>query len=57
MNKILKNLRNRSGIYLITNIINSKKYVGSAKDIYNRLYGHVHLLNRNEEHNAHFQSA
>lgn len=57
MNEILKNLKNRSGIYLITNVVNGKKYVGSAKDIHDRLYSHVYLLRKNKEHNAHFQSA
>ena len=57
MNEILKNLKNRSGIYLITNVVNGKKYVGSAKDMHYRLYSHVYLLRKNKEHNVHFQSA
>ena len=31
----------RSGVYVIQNNINSKKYVGKAKNIYNRIMQHV----------------
>jgi hypothetical protein len=35
--KIIKYNKNKSGIYLFTNLINEKRYVGSAVDIKNRL--------------------
>lgn len=57
MNKIQKELMYKSGIYLITNILNGKRYIGSSKNIYNRLHEHIHNLKRNKSHNAHLQSA
>jgi hypothetical protein len=35
--KILKENKNKSGIYKWTNLINGKKYIGSAVDLYYRL--------------------
>jgi len=35
--KILSENKNKSGIYKWTNLINGKKYIGSAVDLYNRL--------------------
>lgn len=32
--------RNKSGIYLLTNIVNNKVYIGKAKNIYNRIGQH-----------------
>jgi group I intron endonuclease len=34
---IIRKNRNKSGIYLLTNIINNKKYIGSAQDLEERL--------------------
>lgn len=50
-------LRGVCGIYIITNIINGKRYVGSAYDIYDRLHDHMSNLNHNTAHNAHLQAA
>jgi group I intron endonuclease len=57
MNLIDSKLRYVSGIYIITNLDNGKRYVGSSKDIYNRLHEHLHNLNNNKAHNKHFQSS
>ena len=35
----------KSGIYVIQNNINGKKYVGKALDIYKRIKSHVTFLN------------
>lgn len=50
-------LRDVCGIYIITNVINGKRYVGSAYDIYDRLHDHMSNLNHNTAHNAHLQAA
>jgi len=39
--KICNSIRNKSGIYLIINLKNSKIYVGSASDLSNRLRAHA----------------
>lgn len=57
MNKISSNLRFKSGIYMITNLLNGKRYVGSSADVYNRLHEHLHNLENNKAHNAHLQAA
>ena len=57
MQKINDLLRKKSGIYSIMNIANGKIYIGSSKDIYNRLHEHLHLLNANSAHNKHLQNA
>jgi group I intron endonuclease len=36
-NKILSENRKKSGIYMWTNLINGKQYIGSAVDLYNRI--------------------
>lgn len=46
-----------SGIYLIVNIVNGKKYVGSAVNLNKRWNGHAELLRKNQHHNPHLQSA
>ena len=35
---ILSDSKNKSGIYMWTNLINKKQYIGSAVDLSNRLY-------------------
>lgn len=45
------------GIYCIKNILNNKEYVGSSKNIYNRLHTHRKLLLINNHHNKHLQAA
>lgn len=57
MKKIDPALRHQCGVYLIFNLINGKRYVGSSKDIYNRFYEHIHNLNHQKGHNAHLQNA
>ena len=57
MNKIEQQLRFKCGIYIIINLVNGKRYIGSSKDVYNRLHEHVHNLKRNAAHNKHFQSS
>ena len=47
----------KSGIYKITNIINSKLYIGSAIDIYLRWKGHIQLLQNNKHHSIYLQNS
>lgn len=47
----------KSGIYTITNKINSKIYVGYAKDITTRIYQHKGALKANRHKNLHLQNA
>lgn len=56
---ILKHLyqNKKPGIYYILNIVNNKIYIGSAKNLYDRLQGHNSLLTRNKHTNAHLQNA
>lgn len=46
-----------SGIYCITNIINNKKYIGSAKVIIRRWYEHKKYLRNGNHKNKHLQSS
>ena len=46
-----------SGIYLIFNRVNKKKYVGQAVDILDRWTNHKSLLNNNKHNNRHLQGA
>jgi hypothetical protein len=46
-----------SGIYMITNIINKKIYIGSACDIKKRWKKHKQNLRNNKHHNIHLQNA
>ena len=57
MQKIDEKLRFKSGIYEFFNLTNGKRYIGSSKDIYNRLHEHYHNLQNNKAHNKHFQAA
>ena len=57
MNKIEFELKNKCGIYIITNIVNGKRYIGSSKDLYNRLHEHLHNLKNNKGHNNYFQNS
>lgn len=56
MDKITRELK-VSGIYCIENITNHKTYIGSSKNIYQRLLKHFALLRHNKHQNAHLQSA
>ena len=44
-----------SGIYQIKNILNGKTYIGSSKNIYNRLHYHICKMKYNSGHNKHLQ--
>lgn len=56
MDKITKELK-VSGIYCIENITNHKTYIGSSRNIYQRLLKHFALLRHNKHQNAHLQNA
>lgn len=47
----------KSGIYMIMNNINEKKYIGSAKNIDKRWYEHRYTLNKNCHDNSLLQNA
>ena len=57
MNKIDEKLMNKCGIYIFTNLVNGKRYIGSSKNLYNRLHEHKFNLMSNSAHNMHFQCA
>lgn len=46
-----------AGIYKITNLINSKIYIGSSSNLKSREYSHFWKLNNNSHSNKHLQSA
>jgi len=50
-------LSNVSGIYLIVNTVNGKRYVGSSIKIKNRLKDHYYRLNGKRHDNKHLQCA
>ena len=47
----------KSGIYIITNLINNKKYVGSSKNVKVRIRTHKNLLSLNKHSNKYMQAA
>lgn len=47
----------KSGIYLITNVVNGKMYVGSSKSITKRKYSHFYQLEQKKHGNPHLQSS
>ena len=57
MNPIDSKLRYKCGIYIIFNLLNGKRYIGSSVDLYNRLHEHRHNLVYNKSHNQHLQNA
>lgn len=46
-----------TGIYEIVNLVNGKRYVGSAANIRTRWASHRHLLNSGRHHSVHLQRA
>lgn len=56
MDKITRDLR-KAGIYCIENTKNKKVYIGSSKNIYQRLLKHFALLKHNKHQNGHLQNA
>lgn len=55
--QILKNCLNKGGVYLLQNLHNNKRYVGSAVNIYHRIHTHVWHLKKGSHQNAHLQRA
>lgn len=47
----------RCGIYQIRNVVNEKRYIGSARNIYNRWWRHRYLLERGRHHSIYLQRA
>ena len=56
MKRITQDLK-ISGIYCIINIKNSKKYIGSSKNIRQRLWSHRAELRHNKHENSYLQNA
>lgn len=50
-----KLLNEKCGIYKIINTKNGKYYIGSSKNLYNRLHLHFFRLKNNKHHNKHLQ--
>lgn len=57
MERITKELRKKSGIYCIVNTDNQKKYVGSSKNLYQRLMKHRAYLRKNMHENQKLQNS
>ena len=57
MKQINKNLKQKCGVYIITNVVNSKKYIGSSKDLFTRLNKHRLELEKGTHVNKHLQSS
>ena len=57
MNRVTKELWNKSGIYCLVNTDNQKKYVGSSKNIYQRLQKHRAYLRKNMHENKKLQNS
>lgn len=57
MEKVTKELWKKSGIYCIVNTENQKKYVGSSKNIYQRLQKHRAYLRKNMHENQKLQNS
>ena len=57
MRELNLKLKNKSGIYIITNIINGNRYIGSSNDLYERLYNHLRDLKNNNHHNTFLQNS
>lgn len=49
--EITKENKTKSGIYGISNVINNKLYIGSAKNFYNRFSVHLTSLKKKNHHN------
>jgi len=53
----MKTFKNYSGIYLITNLLTKKVYVGSSKGCMRRMQTHRNKLRANKHCNSHLQNA
>ena len=50
-------IEEKSGIYIITNLKNDKKYIGQSINIKQRRYDHLSKLRRNIHQNEHLQNS
>lgn len=57
MEDLNKNLKEKCGVYIITNIKNGHRYIGSAKNLYERLKHHKWDLQSNSHTNNYLQNA
>lgn len=57
MQDLTKNLSNKSGIYCILNLKNQKKYIGSSKNLYERIQVHLSSLKRGSHFNNYLQNS
>lgn len=57
MDKIIKNLWKKAGIYCIVNVCNQKKYIGSSKNLYRRLMSHRSALRKGIHENKKLQNS
>ena len=57
MNKVNQEIFKKSGIYIFTNCINGKRYIGSSIDLGIRIRTHIWELNRNDHCNQHLQNS
>lgn len=56
--KLNKDHKGKCGIYCIKNTVNSKVYVGKAKDVYKRVRDHIYFLRKkNKNENRHLINA
>lgn len=56
MKSIKRDLK-KSGVYMLVNMVNGNKYIGSSKDIQCRLMSHRSYLRHNTHYNKHLQNA
>lgn len=47
----------KSGVYKITNLIDNKCYIGSSKDVEDRLSSHKTMMNKGNHHSTYLQNA
>ena len=57
MEKLNLCTKNISGVYIITNLVNGKRYIGSSNDLYERSYSHIHHLQKQDHVNSHLQNS
>ena len=53
----IKELRGVSGLYIIINLKNNKKYIGASKDLYSRYKKHQKMLINKKHDNSHLQNS
>lgn len=49
--------RHLAGVYMITNLVNGKRYIGSSGDIYNRKHTHITKLKKRSHSSKHLTNA